>query len=73
MVKDVVLCSNPVPDGSAARALAGCEPDAPPPPLVPASVHTDSRCPPFKSLSGDCIPTFPHHAGSFVGDGGRRT
>jgi hypothetical protein len=29
MVKDAVLCSNPVPDGSAARALAGREPDRP--------------------------------------------
>jgi hypothetical protein len=72
MVKDAVLYSNPVPDGSAVRALAGCEP-APPPPLVAASAHTDSRCLPFKSLSGDRIPTFPHHADSFVGDGGRDT
>jgi hypothetical protein len=36
-------------------------------------VHTDNRRLPFKSLSGNRVPTFPHHAGSFVGDGGRRT
>jgi hypothetical protein len=33
MVKDAVLCNNPLPDGSAARALAGREPDRPRLPL----------------------------------------